>query len=660
MSTVYAARAACCLILLAVAGVALATTINVPADYATIQAAINAAADGDTIMIAAGTYHQGLNISSKHLTLQGAGKTTTFLDGTGLAVRGIYAHADVGHTTTITGLTVQNFGNTGVFIQAMNGLISGCAILNNRSVSATCHGLEVSGGDATMQMCEVSSNSADGIYLHSTVARTWNIGSTHVEWNTLNGIEATGSEGTPSTLVAGHNQLTGNGSDGLTTSGVIMTAFNSTVNGNQRSGIVGSRAEDQIVDNAVYANWLYGIESYGLVQGNTVTQNDSGLYVRAGTIMNNVVWCNGTSGSGGCGIYVYERIAPATVLNNSVASTGGSGGGIKWDSDLASPGTIKNCIIAFNNDGSGVNAVNPAAAPTVTYSDVFSNLPGNFAGMTDPTGTNGNISLNPHFVKVELGRLYLKSSGGHWAPNGTWIADNFNSPCLDSGDPASDFANEPIPNGGRANMGAWGNTDRASKTPAKASPRVVAYTPQGTSVSRTVPITMLFDIPMARVSVEGGFKVNPAKAGTFTWLGKKVTWTPTTPFGPGTTYTVRLFNSAMSTERVHMTSNFEWQFTARAAGAPGIAVAAMPTAAGVEIETNLCSPASVSVTIANLAGRTVAVLADRDLPAGASTLLWNRRSSAGTTVPPGQYLVRVTARTADGGQVSAVTTVRLP
>lgn len=39
------------------------------------------------------------------------------------------------------------------------------------------------------------------------------------------------------------------------------------------------------------------------------------------------------------------------------------------------------------------------------------------------------------------------------------------SPCIDAGDPASVFGDERQPNGGRVNMGAYGNTVEASKSP---------------------------------------------------------------------------------------------------------------------------------------------------------------------------------------------------
>lgn len=47
---------------------------------------------------------------------------------------------------------------------------------------------------------------------------------------------------------------------------------------------------------------------------------------------------------------------------------------------------------------------------------------------------------------------------------GAWGYDDIVSKCVDAGDPAADYSLEPEPNGGRANLGVYGNTVQASKT----------------------------------------------------------------------------------------------------------------------------------------------------------------------------------------------------
>ena len=55
---------------------------------------------------------------------------------------------------------------------------------------------------------------------------------------------------------------------------------------------------------------------------------------------------------------------------------------------------------------------------------------------------------------------HLKSKAGRW--NGSrWTKDKVNSPCIDAGDPASDYSREP--DGKAINLGAYGNTPEASR-----------------------------------------------------------------------------------------------------------------------------------------------------------------------------------------------------
>jgi parallel beta-helix repeat protein len=103
-----------------------------PADFDTIQEAINNAADGDTVFVKAGTYYEHV-VVNRTVSLVGEDVSTTIIDGN-----------DTGHvlyvvrgSVNVTGFTVRNSGNVhwpdldaGI---CLNGT-TGCVISENRVV----------------------------------------------------------------------------------------------------------------------------------------------------------------------------------------------------------------------------------------------------------------------------------------------------------------------------------------------------------------------------------------------------------------------------------------------------------------------------------------------------------------------------------------------
>ena len=114
----------------------------------------------------------------------------------------------------------------------------------------------------------------------------------------------------------------------------------------------------------------------------------------------------------------------------------------------------------------------------------YSNIWGN--GENTGMGT-GAISVDPLFADPDNGNFYLKSKIGRWNPTTkTWVTDTVDSPCIDAGDPADVCTNEPAPNGNRINMGAYGNTEQASKSPGGGTPpSIISHSPSGIFVPLT-------------------------------------------------------------------------------------------------------------------------------------------------------------------------------
>jgi parallel beta-helix repeat protein len=130
--------------------------------------------------------------------------------------------------------------------------------------------------------------------------------------------------------------------------------------------------------------------------------------------------------------------------------------------------TVMNSIIYYNSAGNDSVQIENNAA-TVTYSDVQGGWQG-----------EGNIDAAPCFAETGFwnlggtlddvsddfwipGDYHLRSQAGRWHTGSrSWVLDVLTSPCIDAGNPDSDFSAELQPNGNRINMGAYGGTSQAS------------------------------------------------------------------------------------------------------------------------------------------------------------------------------------------------------
>ncbi len=157
--------------LLSMVGFASATIINVPGSYPTIQAGVDAAAYGDTILVAPGLYVENVQLTggvhAENLTLMGSGMDDTAIDGGGL-FNVIYAYQI--SNITIEEFTIQNAqqsgsapGNVGIHFNPQSS--AGTKIVRNCHVKNNGHGIHIwndFGGVAYIEHNIISENLYDG------------------------------------------------------------------------------------------------------------------------------------------------------------------------------------------------------------------------------------------------------------------------------------------------------------------------------------------------------------------------------------------------------------------------------------------------------------------------------------------------------------------
>lgn len=150
---------ACC-VALCVVSTANAVTIRVPADAPTIKAGILAAVEGDSVVIACGTYHER-NIGMKSgITLRSetGNPDCVTIDADSLAL--VLKTNGADSTTVIEGITFQRgyaVDGAGLLLRYYDGRVTRCKIINNIALS-NGGGILCFGGKPRLESCTIASN----------------------------------------------------------------------------------------------------------------------------------------------------------------------------------------------------------------------------------------------------------------------------------------------------------------------------------------------------------------------------------------------------------------------------------------------------------------------------------------------------------------------
>src|SRR5215831_7572008 len=143
-----------------------ATVRRVPADYPTIQQAINASVNSDTVLVSPGTYVENINFLGKAIrVISESGSSVTTIDGNHLGSV-VTFNSGEGLTSELSGFTVQNgavflFENgSGINIQNSSPTITANTIINNTGNDGG--GIRVGGGSPFISNNAITDNSTGG------------------------------------------------------------------------------------------------------------------------------------------------------------------------------------------------------------------------------------------------------------------------------------------------------------------------------------------------------------------------------------------------------------------------------------------------------------------------------------------------------------------
>jgi hypothetical protein len=460
------------------------TTANgsASAPYNNIQKAVDAALNGDTIKVAAGEYSGAVAIVEKNLRLTG---------GYTGASASVYSQGGSGDFTTRAPRSTLLVGQGADPVVDIDfngstqwGIIDGFTISGGK-LGLKAHTYEDPTGkyfllmDNTVTGNSNPANAVAGVAINQVSTAVL---SNTISSNTALAYAGLFVDGTASTV-------------GLVKGNLVEGNFSSQEY-DHSAGIAfrGKNATGTVTRNIVKNNRAFygaGIfvdgdvgPNFTRVSFNTVTHNKgffgTGEFVDGGAtaiVENEIIAWNEAINDQFGGAFAVDSgpLTHATLINCTVAYNASfydeysAGNGLILSEDEGGDKVsveVKNCIFWHNAMVPGGKEINAPGAGILKID--FSNIEQSLTATAHLQLGTGVLSADPLFADPQNEDFHLKSKSGHWNPaangQGAWILDGVDSPCLDAGDPNSIFQKEPVPNGGRINLGAWGNTAEASRT----------------------------------------------------------------------------------------------------------------------------------------------------------------------------------------------------
>ncbi|MDP8208355.1 MAG: T9SS type A sorting domain-containing protein [Candidatus Electryonea clarkiae] len=375
---------------------ATAEVIEVPADFQTIQSAINSSDNNDTIMVSSGEYFENINFGGNEIVLLGNpdDPTATIINGNeeGAVVT---FDSDETETSVLAGFTIRN-GNSlqggGIYCRQSSPTLHHLIVEDN-STSSCGGGINIVGGEADISDVIVNNNYADGQGGGMHVGGDAEVSIRNAEFN----------DNSSSFVGANITCYTGN-----------MTA------------------EDIVIDGDLEASPMFGGGIYlrrttssfsNITITNCAATMGGGIYMSGANVAldHALIYGNEAEGSGG-GIYQDASQGGTlsadhlTIVGNSAISTGG--GGIYSTTPSIN---LTNSIVWGNEcrDGAQVFVIWQGTS-NFSYCDIQGGLQDFHVSHGHQVNWgNGNFDSNPRFIDSENYDFRLNSD----------------SPCIDIGDP---------------------------------------------------------------------------------------------------------------------------------------------------------------------------------------------------------------------------------